>query len=505
MCGFFITNASVLPRDAEKILEQTLRFRGPDYSSGLIEYKGWYAYHSRLSIIDLNEEANQPICLEDSGLLVFNGEVLNYKELGKKYFSKNYESDTLLLFDLLKEKKLDLNELDGFFAFVFINEFGELTHASRDKFGVKPLFRYSKGNQVSYCSEPNPIRQLFGLQVDSSAIEEYKLTRAPIFSSSFFKGISQVEVGTCDINGTYFNIVDHITSNYESCDINALDKALRIGIETRKVSDAPVGLLLSKGVDSNLVNSCTNFSHKYSIGFKGDADFEYLKSQDIPNLNLVECTSEQYKNSFEYLLKLRGEPLSVPNEVMLYIIAKAAAKDGVKVLLSGEGADEFFAGYDRVFNWANHTSEFELEQFLKLYCYSAPNKSSVVYRNFEELFSTVDHLCSFEKVRWFFIKYHMPILFRRLDFSLMAAGVEGREPIANIHLFTEAVKICSKQLMNKELGKIPLRELLSKHMTREFSYEQKVGFPVKVNEILENPENLTSYDLWFKKNLEVLN
>jgi asparagine synthase (glutamine-hydrolysing) len=96
------------------------------------------------------------------------------------------------------------------------------------------------------------------------------------------------------------------------------------------------------------------------------------------------------------------------------------------------------------------------------------------------------------------------VLFRRLDFALMAAGVEGREPIANQYLFDVCKNLSGSDLMVNVLGKKPLRELLSKYMGREFSFEKKVGFPVDLTDVFSNPLNLSSYELWFSKNLEVL-
>lgn len=504
MCGFFISNSSKINKKHESIIERFLRFRGPDCSSGLVEYNGWKAYHSRLSIIDISTGTNQPMKDDLGGLLVFNGEILNYKELGHKYFDEEFHSDTRLLSKLLSENKLETTELDGFFAFVYINADGELLYAVRDSFGVKPLFYHEDEYGISFCSEPNVLNKLFDCDVNECAVEEYYATRAPIFSGSYFIGISSVDPGTCLVNGCYFNSANYLKSDYKKLSIENIDSALRKGVSTRLVSDAPVGLLLSRGIDSNLLRNIGTFSNYYTIGFSGDEDIEYLKRQNISGLTAVECSPEAYKAAFDYLLELRGEPMSVPNEVLLYIISKKAASDGIKVLLSGEGADEFFGGYDRIFQWAITAKEFNLDEFLTRYCYISPKKNTILYNKFLSLFSENSFSSVFETVRWFFIRYHMPILFRRLDFSLMAAGVEGREPIANMHTFVEAVKISPADLMGRVLGKIPLRDIVSKYMGDSFAYEKKVGFPVDLTKIFVNEKALTSYELWFEENLKVL-
>jgi len=504
MCGFFISNNPNVQQRHGDLIEKCLRFRGPDCSSGLIENNGWKAYHSRLSIIDLNAGSNQPFIDNTGGTLVFNGEILNYKQLGQKYFQKNYTSDTHLLSDLIVSQQIDLNELDGFFAFVYVDATGELKFVSRDKFGVKPLFYHQDEHGISFSSEPNVLKELFNLEVNPIAIEEYHSARAPIFSGSYFSDVQSIEPGMCLINGKYFDCLNSF-NHYEDQTLAELENSIRTGIETRLVSDAKVGLLLSRGIDSNLIHQMAEFDSLYTIGFEGDEDIDYLKSQSIENLHIYECHADEYKSSFDHLLKLRGEPMSVPNEVLLYKIASIAAKDGVKVLLSGEGADEFFGGYDRVFNWAaSCDDDFDLDTFLDYYCYSVPAKDTETYNNFSKLFDEIEGLSAFEKVRYFFIKHHMPVLFRRLDFALMAAGVEGRDPIANHHVFQSAIKYTHQKLMAGNLGKLPLRDLITPYKGRGFAFEKKVGFPVDLTKVFENPKSLTSYELWFEENLKVL-
>lgn len=505
MCGFFITNSKNVTLSDESLIESLLRFRGPDCSSGLVEHKGWKAYHSRLSIIDVNAGTNQPMIDKNGGMLVFNGEILNYKELGNKYFNADFKGDTELLSALLSSNKLDIKELDGFYAFVYIDKNGELIHAARDSFGVKPLFYFETKDSISFSSEPIVLKQLFDLKVNEAAIAEYYATRAPIFSGSYFQGVESVEPGACLIKGKYFDCIDYLNSNYKDIPLTELSKAITKGVSTRMVSEVPVGLLLSRGIDSNLLRSIGSFDKYYTTGFAGDEDLEFLKAENIKGLTILEVNDEQYKNAFEYLLALRGEPMSVPNEVLLYLVSKRASEDGIKVLLSGEGADEFFGGYDRVFKWAAQAQSFELDEFLTYYCYTKPDKSSDLFRVFESIFNQVSLKSAFEYVRWFFIKYHMPVLFRRLDFALMAAGVEGREPIANMHTFVKSASLSAASLMNDNVGKIPLRELIIPFMGKEFAYEKKVGFPVDLTKIFNNEENLSSYELWFKENLKVLN
>lgn len=506
MCGIFASNDPQLSKNAAAIIEKRLRFRGPDGSSGLIRRGEWSTYHSRLAIIDLNAGVNQPVHNPDGSQLVFNGEILNYKDLGRRYFGRKYISDVQLLNDLILHRCLKTEELDGFFAFIFIDGNGRLSHACRDKFGVKPLFYFKTiSGHYTFSSEPSVLIDLYSPQINEQAIIEYRAFRYPLLSKSFYNGVLEVEAGTCLVNGEYFSLESELNQTVNTpASQRELKNAIKNGVNSRCISDAPIGLLMSRGIDSNLIRHMHEFSHYYTIGFPDDDDILFLERQAIHNLKIVKTSPREFEEAFEYLVRLKGEPMSVPNEVLLYIVGKAAASDGVKVLLSGEGADEFFAGYDRIFTWAAGSRTFDLREFASHYCYSEVGDNPELLGVLEDALSKFDTDTVFEKVRWFFIKYHMPVLFRRLDFSLMAAGIEGREPIANQHLFDIARTYSASDLLGGSLGKIPLRKMLSQSMGKKFSFSKKIGFPVDVSKVLPNPKNLPSYELWFEKNLEIL-
>lgn len=507
MCGYFLTNSTLVDNVSIKRIRNYIDFRGPDYQSGIIDFMGWKLYHARLSIIDPNNDnSNQPFFDEAGGVLLFNGEILNYSELAEKYYDDAFHSDTALLSRLIVDGLLELSELDGFFSFAYLDSSGSLKWLVRDQFGVKPLFYHRDvSGALTISSEPKALAVLFDLPVNDEAIEEYRAARSPIFSGSYFDGVESLAPGSCLINGEYFNLQGELDfEKSQDCDQFELHGILKNAIESRLIADVPVGLCLSMGVDSNLIYNLADFDKLYSIGFEGDPDFEYLRRNGPRELSLIKAEYSQYASDLDFLLRLRGEPLSVPNEVLLYQLAKKAKADGVKVLLSGEGADEFFAGYDRIFKAFSNLEVFNLDLFIDLYCYEKPVKYSSVYKKFESVFLDIE-LDPFEKVRWFFIKYHMPVLFRRLDFAMMAAGVEGREPLANRHTFNLAKRLVSKTLIGDKLGKIPLRRLLAELTTETFAYMDKVGFPVDLNKVFPEMSDKTSYEIWFSKNLEILN
>ena len=111
MCGFFVTNDPIVKENDLSFIDKRLAFRGPDYQSGLIIHKNWKLYHSRLSIIATEKIYDQPFFNKDGGVLVFNGEILNYKELAKKYNLDGISSDTHLLGYLLEIDKFNIDDL----------------------------------------------------------------------------------------------------------------------------------------------------------------------------------------------------------------------------------------------------------------------------------------------------------------------------------------------------------------------------------------------------------
>lgn len=507
MCGFFLSDSRRLPDDLPNILHKHLDFRGPDYQSELISLGKWTLYHARLSIIDLNPTSNQPIVNKDKSALLFNGEILNFQSLAKKYFSKEYKSDVLLLNDLIIKNKLILSELDGFFSFCFIDSNSNLKFCARDRFGVKPLYYFDdSGNSTTLCSEPAVIAKTFSLPLNQKALKEYRLFRYPIITGAYHSGVRPVRPGSKNLKELFFNLEQEF-NNQEYRPANLIDIELSIAqsVKQRMTSDVPIGLLLSTGVDSNLIRLLGGPNNFFTGGLKTDYEYNTLAKQGHSNnkYNFAPLSSPQFIENHQRLVKLRCEPLSVPNEVYLNHIASFARESGFKVLLSGEGADEFFAGYDEIFR-AALSPQFSLNHLFNLYRYERSKTIKELEDEFLQLFDSVSTLSLFEKVRWFFVKYHLPILFRRLDFSLMASGVEGREPLASQHILQKALTIAPYELVNDRFGKLPLRAILAKFEDRTVSaYSPKVGFPVDIEKIY-GMKKQSSYSTWFDKNIEYL-
>lgn len=511
MCGFFASNNPRIQLNSLNVINERLSFRGPDSQSGLVSHGDWKLYHSRLSIIAPREEFSQPFFSSDGNVLVFNGEILNFRELLEEYSLKQTDSDTEALNGLLNIEGFDLNELEGFYAFLRINSSGVLTHCARDRFGVKPLFIYSRDGYFTAASEASVISDLFALPYNDESLEEFRVFRAPVFRGSYFEEVESVEPGTCVVNGTFFDPLAYFKQGYiAGSDVNkCVEKSISDSIKSRLIADVPVGLLFSGGIDSNLLNAVSTVKlQKFTGGFSGDYDLQVARSMNEETGDktiLVEVSDKKFRERFFEMTKLRKEPLSVPNEVILSFLAEKWAEDGGKVLISGEAADEFFAGYDRIFGWAAKADVFDVKTFLEFYCYvpisEIPDR---VVTEVELFFKPVEYLGPFEMVRYFFVKKHLPILFRRLDFALMFSGIEGREPLASMDMFQLALKCSPDDLFLGPLGKLPLRLLAKEKISEDFAFAQKVGFPVDLGRVFRGTPALDrheNYSIWCEENL----
>lgn len=515
MCGFFASNIPLNSEEAKVILGEHLRFRGPDFQSDIVRHFEWNLYHARLTIISDNPAYNQPYRSRNGSTLLFNGEIFNFRELCEKYLDFTSTSDTEVLAHLLDQSEFDLAELDGFFAFIRLDSNGNVTHCARDKFGVKPLFYFQPADGgLAVASEPSVLAKIFHHEVSSEAIEEYRVFRAPIFSGSFYSGIHQVEPGTCLVNGPYFHLSRElqVLQSPSKLVTSSLEERVVKSVRSREISDFPVGVLYSGGIDSNIV---AHFAQQDSKKLTGDIapnsyDFKFSETQKAtdPNLHTFLFSKKEFLDRLNNMLSVRQEPLSVPNEVILSLIASKWAEMSGKVLLSGEAADEFFGGYDRIFRWSANAVDWSTREFLKHYAYveysRIPNE---IVAKTENLFAQCELTEPFDLVRYFFIKVHLPLLFRRLDFALMFSGIEGREPLASYLMFEYAASLTKDDLLNSTHGKLPLRELAAAKFGKEFAYREKVGFPIDTQlEIagVESKSRQDNYEFWTNYNLETL-
>ncbi|MHC4396283.1 MAG: asparagine synthase (glutamine-hydrolyzing) [Planctomycetota bacterium] len=379
MCGIAGIVNFRLDRLDRQVIEDMithLRHRGPD-DEGIYQDKHVLLGHTRLSIIDVQGSA-QPLSNEDGSVwLVFNGEIYNYQELRKKLigtrhrFRTNGDTETLVhLYEEYGEQMADY--LQGMFAFAIWDKKKQLLLIMRDRMGIKPLYYCEKGDSLLFASEPKAFFCYPEIKARPNAegIWHYLTYRSVPAPTTLFDGIFKVKPGhmlTVTDKGTrgkcYWDvplIPEHSKKMGRKGDMESrtsrVEALLQTSVKRRLISDVPLGAFLSGGVDSSLIvalmSRLTNAPVKtYSVGFNDfpDSELRYAgmvaKQYETDHHELI-LEEDCFADYLEELTWIRDAPLSEPADVPLHLLAKMARRD-VKVLLSGEGSDEIFAGYPK--------------------------------------------------------------------------------------------------------------------------------------------------------------
>jgi len=347
--------------------------RGPDAQSNY-QNEHINLFQQRLSIIDMSDNANQPF--EKDGLvIVFNGEIYNYKTLRKNMsdegvsFSTN--SDTEVLLELYRIKGTNcLNELEGMFAFAIYNKRSRNLFLARDPFGIKPFFYYSNGTKFAFASELKTLVKAPGVNKE---INLNSLTASLNYlwipgNNSMFSSIEKLPAGyyaNVSPKGVfelkqYYKPSTLIKFSNENEAIEAIDYALQSSVKRHLEADVPVSAFLSGGLDSSLLSV---LAHKhqplstYSIAIaQKDKSIEQMPddakyARQLAKLHGFDHHEIQIDSSITeelpHMVYHLDEPIGDPAAINTYLISKAARDNGVKVLLSGMGADELFFGYRR--------------------------------------------------------------------------------------------------------------------------------------------------------------
>lgn len=480
MCGLIF----VLCEGAESVDQaavgaglNAMAFRGPDGTRVSTICDNRIALgHNRLQIIGDAESGAQPMfSLSGRTALVFNGEIYNYKNLAKIYFpEKEISSDTRLLVELLELKgQAAYSMLEGMFAFVYADTAtGEWT-AVRDRFGIKPLFISRGGPQTIISSETAAIASMISVTVDENSVQEWKKFRRPCPGFSYYQEIQEVLPGTAVSSGrsvTWYELVE----NDLDCDTH-FERILLDVINDHLVSDVGVTSLLSGGVDSSLISAATDLSVYYTVGLPHSNEFEDVREfADATNklVRYVTVSQDQLRDNWKYLARIRMEPLSVPNEGLIFEVCKAMP-ESTKVVLTGEGADELLFGYDRIFRSMAGLHLHSMDKFFEKYCYSNVPATERIkeFVNKMMLGKSMIEFCED-----FFIQFHLPGLLRRMDISMMAASKEGRVPFVDRRLFELMYRKPIEVRMRGDTIKWHLRKMLDDRGLHFVSAREKIGF-----------------------------
>jgi asparagine synthase (glutamine-hydrolysing) len=376
MCGINgLIKPDINENDINNVLEMNniLSHRGPD-NSDIWSNTDVVFGHTRLAIIDLNQRSNQPF-KKDNYVIIFNGEIYNYKELKKKLpeISFSTDSDTEVILELWKKyKENSFDMLRGMFAFAIYDTITNETIIARDHFGIKPLYFYKDEKKIIFSSEIKAIKKIIGknLNVSKEAIVASTLYCWVPEKNCIFNEVEKLEPGE------FIKIKDNVIkiSKYWSNrtliekkpslkkiddTIEKLSHTLEDSVEKHLVSDVPVNAFLSGGLDSSLLvaiakNKVENIDC-YNIKFsdvdqkyEANSDDSYYATKVAKKLNVKLNTLEvkpNLTNLLEKIVYYLDEPIGDSAAINTYLICENAKNNGVKVLLSGMGSDEIFSGY----------------------------------------------------------------------------------------------------------------------------------------------------------------
>lgn len=374
MCGitglFNIGNSEVL-----KEMTRTIYFRGPDdkgvewfdkYNSGI--------GNRRLAILDLSPSGHMPMCNEKKNLwITYNGEIYNYREIRKELVSKGYrfnsDSDTEVTLKAFEEWGENcLERFNGMFAFIIYNSDDNSVFAARDRIGIKPFYFWYNGNALIIASEIKAIINSGLVELAPDLFTMCTPTRFQIYPQTGFKDIYKLPAGNyLSFKNKKLKIEKYwdlypIENNKisETDAVERLDYLLSDSVAMQMISDVPVGILLSGGLDSSIIASLmrknsNNDIHAFTIKFsESDQKFEQATddsyySQVISDKFGFKLKIFELNPSIEDLLPKiiwhLDEPLADPAAINTYLICEHAKMQGIPVLLNGMGGDEIFGGY----------------------------------------------------------------------------------------------------------------------------------------------------------------
>lgn len=508
MCGFIFShtakkNSRIADFQNFKNVVDELSWRGPDNT----EYQknnDVFLGHCRLTILDKSESANQPMKIENLSIL-FNGEIYNHLSLRKKYHLQcNTNSDTeTILRGFIKFGHKFFNELDGMFSIVIYDDFSKIWYAVRDSFGIKPLYIFNKNNEVVISSEASSIAKITGSEFDMDSIEEWKSLRRPIPGKSFFRDIQEVLPGQVISNSGLKNSLWEWVETTEEYNLEKLQELLVEEVKKHEINDFTNVGLLSGGIDSSIIAAISSVDKFYSVGLSDNNEFEEAKETAEKlgkHINLVELDKNKLVENWKNLTLLKGEPLFLPNESLIYEVCKKMLPNE-KVVLTGEGADEIFFGYDRIFRkFLDENYKFEISSFLQQYSYSK-NLNSI--RFFDYIYDLKRGKKNIEFLEDFFLQFHLPGLLRRMDFASMAASKEARVPFVNKSLISLMYRKSPTLKIDDIHSKIPLRNVLNNLKLTSPLNRNKIGFSATIKLNFQN--RYDEYSFFQKTILESLN
>ena len=545
MCG--ICGFTGILQDAEQTINAMsarMAHRGPDGKGSYLGEQVALGF-LRLGLEDIYSSSNnQPMFNEDrSVVIVYNGEIYNFKELREELIVKGHVfangSDTEVLLRLYEEDGYEmLQRLRGMFAFAIYDSARDTIFAARDHFGIKPFYYAQLDGELVFASEIKCFLEhpRFVKEVNHTALENYLTFQYSVLNETFFRGVYKLPPahfltysgGKLDIR-RYFEpmFAPQADMTLEQA-VEQIEQAVAESVGKHKHAGEEVGALLSSGVDSSYVAACFGGENTFTVGFGHDnyneADIAWALSEQLGVKNHSKLISpDEYWDIFPTVQYHMDEPLADPAAVALYFASKLAASH-VKVVLSGEGADEFFGGYNiyqeplalakfmrlprplRVFlaalaravpfgfkgkNFLIRASKSVEERFIgNANIFTVTEREKILKKpsgNFppamltKPYYDKAAHHDDITKMQYIDINFWMAgDILLKADKMSMANSIELRTPLLDTEVFKVASRIPTPLRVNKSETKYAFRLAAKKHLPEDWAKRRKLGFPVPI-------------------------
>lgn len=542
MCGIAGFMGQVENRaDVIRNMTEVITHRGPD-SDGFFTDDNISMGFRRLSIIDLGA-GHQPIYNEDKSLvLTFNGEIYNYKDLRKELIAKGHkfytDTDSEVLVHGFEEWQEDmLPKLRGMFGFAIYNTKDNSLFIARDFFGIKPMHYTQIGNDFVYASEIKSILEYpkFEKKFNRKALDSYLSFQYAVPPETFFEGVyclmpghylwyKDGEVETTRYFEARFNPNEEMT---EEEAVDKIEKVFENSVNAHKIADVEVGCFLSSGVDSSYVSTYFADQKTFTVGFDfGEKYNEISWAKNLSEKIGVEhhthlISSEEFWDAVPTVQYHMDQPLADPSCIALYFVSRLASHY-VKVVLSGEGADELFGGYTcyndpRVFKIYQTIVPHCIRKAIRAICRKLPdikgrdyliracdkleeryigNAFMYDYKQKQELLKDPSiatrpqdltrkyyYRCrkydDVTKMQYLDINMWMVgDILLKADRMSMANSLELRVPFLDKEVFKVASSLPTKLRCNKHNTKYAMRKAAVRHMPEATAEKEKLGFPV---------------------------